>query len=305
MLERTIKDIKSLKIQGAENIAKASIKAIGAVLNESKKQGKDLHEELLSARKKLENARPTEPCLRNTMTQIFSDLNEDNIRHKAESNIQKAQNHFDISEKTIAEFGAHKIRQGMTIFTHCHSNTVISIFKEAKKQKIGFSVKNTETRPLFQGRTTAKELAKIGIPVEHFIDSAGRLAIKESDLMLIGADAITSEGFVINKIGSELFAETAAKKGVPIYVCTNSWKFDIDTVYGFDEEIEKRHEEEVWKEKPKGVKISNYAFEMVSPELISGVISEIGVYSPKVFIGEMQRHYPWLFQGRKKKILQH
>ena len=69
---------------------------------------------------------------------------------------------------------------------------VMAILKKAKEQGKKFEVYNTETRPKFQGRITATELAKLGIPVTHYIDSAARLAIKQTDMMLIGCDAIDS-----------------------------------------------------------------------------------------------------------------
>jgi ribose 1,5-bisphosphate isomerase len=303
MIEQIIKDIKDLKIQGAENIAKAGVEAVSELLLTSIFDQKKIYQDLIALRQRIESARPTEPCLRNTMTLLFMDVNENNVKDQMKKNIENANDHFKTTNSLISEFGSRKIKNGMVVFTHCHSSAVMDILKEAKRKKINFKVKNTETRPLFQGRLTASELAKEGIPVEHFVDSAGRLAVKESDMMLIGADAITSEGYVINKIGSELFAETAFKKNVPVYVCTDSWKFDIKTVFCYDEEIEKRHEEEVWKERPKGVKISNYAFESISPELITGIISELGVYNPYTFILEMERNYPWLFYPKKKKTL--
>ena len=55
--------------------------------------------------------------------------------------------------------------------------------------------------------------------------------------------------------------------------CSNSWKFDPKTVFGFDEEIEKGIRKEVWESPPKNVNISNYAFEIIRPSTISGIIS--------------------------------
>ncbi len=303
MIDQIVKDIQELKIQGAENVAKAAVNAISEILETSIFDQKKIYQDLIIARDKLEKTRPTEPCLRNTLTLLFYDVNETNVKDAMRKNILKADEHFKTTKSIISEFGSRKIKDGMVVFTHCHSSAVMDILKEAKRKKINFSLKNTETRPLFQGRLTATEMINEGIPVEHFIDSAGRLAVKKSDIMMIGADAITSEGYVINKIGSELFAETAHNREVPVYICTDSWKFDINTVFAYDEVIEKRHEEEIWKDKPKGVKISNYAFESISPELITGIISELGVYNPHTFILEMERNYPWLFHTKRKKIL--
>jgi len=183
----------------------------------------------------------------------------------------------------------------MVVFTHCHSSTVIEILKQANKQGKRFTVHNTETRPKFQGRLTAQELARLGIPVVHYVDSAARLALKKADIMLIGADAITTEGKVINKIGSELMAEVAEKWDVSLYVCSDSWKFDPKSVFGYEEEIEKRKPTEIWPTAPKGVKIDNFAFEKVNPDLITGIISELGIYKPTIFVEEVKRAYPWMF----------
>lgn len=303
MHEQIIKDIKDLKIQGAENVAKAGVSAISQLLQENISENNlILYSKLLKCKSSLENARPTEPCLRNTLTLLFYDVNENNFNTQIKKNIVLAEEHFTKTHQVITEIGVKKIKDGMVVFTHCHSSAVLDILKQAKKNGIKFSVKNTETRPLFQGRITAKELANEKIPVEHFIDSAGRLAVKVSDIMIIGADAITTEGYVINKIGSEMFAEAAKKKDIPVYVCTDSWKFDVATVYGYDEIIEQRYKEEVWKDAPSGVKISNFAFEKINPNLITGVISELGIFSPEIFVEEVERHYPWLFSTKKKKL---
>jgi ribose 1,5-bisphosphate isomerase len=203
---------------------------------------------------------------------------------------------FDKNQKIIAQIGSKKIGNGTIVFTHCHSSTILEILKQAKKQGKKFEVHNTETRPLYQGRITAREIAKLGIPITHFVDAAARFALKKADLMLIGADAITTEGKVINKIGSELYAEIANKYDIPVYVCTDSWKFDTETIFGYEEKIEKRKGNEIWKNPPKGVTINNFAFEKVNPNLITGIISELGIYKPHVFIQEVKANNKWMFK---------
>ena len=113
--------------------------------------------------------------------------------------------------------------------------------------------------------------------------------------MIIGCDAIDSEGKCYNKIGSEMFAEIANKFDVPVYIATDSWKFDPKTIFGFNEEIEKRSRDEVWNNAPKKIKIENYAFEKIKPTLISGIISEIGIFKPQLFIEELKSKYKFMF----------
>lgn len=298
--EKIARDIRSLKIQGAENIAKASVMAVKDIISKSKSATKyKLIEELKKARNLLFKTRPTEPCMRNAINYILTNLEvKDIISLKAllDERIKKAQWHFEQTDKKIAEIGSRKIKNGMIIFTHCHSSSVMAILKEAKKQGKKFQVYNTETRPKFQGRLTALELSRLKIPVTLFIDSAARLALKKSDLFLFGADAITSEGKIINKIGTELFAEVSNRYDIPTYSCTDSWKFDPKTIQGIEEKIEKRSKKEVWPNPPPGVEIVNPAFERVKSDLITGIISELGIYRPQLFIETLKETYPFIFQ---------
>lgn len=298
--KQAINDIKSLKVQGAENVAIAAVSLIRQVLKESKHETPEhLLAHLETIKSQLFDSRPTEPCMRNAVNFLLSSLKTDDIHYlKAhlDLKIQSALAHFEEAKARIAEYGARKIPKNSTVFTHCHSSAVISILKKAKLDGKKFAVHNTETRPLLQGRLTAKELSSCGIPVTMFVDSAARLALKRADIMLIGADAITSEGKVINKIGSELFAEVANKYEIPVYICTDSWKFDPLTIFGYEETIEERGRKEIWPDAPKSVDIDNHAFEKIEPDLITGIISELGVYKTHIFIEEIRRNYRWIFE---------
>jgi len=296
-LDVTIKKICSLEIQGAENIAINAVTCFRDSMN-SMKEDRDLVNKLIEIKNKLISSRPTEPCMRNSLDYLFYDLTGGSIKPQINKKADQILNHFSSGQQIISDIGAKKIKNGMVVFTHCHSSTVINILKKAKDLGKRFEVYNTETRPMWQGRITAKELSSYGIPVTHFVDAAARVALKNSDIMLIGAESITNEGKIINKIGSEMFAEVAKALDVPVYACTDSWKFDVKTVFGFDIEIEKRHEKEVWKDKPKNVKINNFAFEIVRPEVITGVISELGIFNSLIFIEEIKRNYNWMFKTR-------
>src|SRR3989344_4927968 len=238
VVEKTVRDIKSIKVQGAYHIAIAAVKAYMKAKDKKK------------AVKKLVASRPTEPMLRNSLMYVEKMGGGKELLMKLEEDLKK-----------IIEYGSEKIKDGMIVYTHCHSSIVNDILIHAKKSGKKFEVHVTETRPFFQGRLTAKQLSAARIPVTLFVDSAARLALKKADLMMIGADAITAEGYVINKIGSELVADVANNYQIPVFVCTHSWKFDPKTIFGFDEEIERREAKEIWKNPPRGVKISNYVFE--------------------------------------------
>lgn len=265
---KVCKKIKNLEIQGAENIAKEGVKALSL-------KGASV--------KKLLSLRPTEPCLKNA------------LKFAKKFGSEKALEHFDESEKKIVKFGIKRIKNEMIVFTHCHSSTVVDILKEAKRQGKKFEVFNTETRPMYQGRVTARELGKAGINVTSVVDAAAGVALRKTkemektDIVLLGCDAVLNNGDCINKIGSGMFAEIAYDHKIPVYIATDSWKFGPKKV-----EIEKRGFDEVWKNLPRHVKVKNPAFEVIDAKFITGIISELGVLKPAKFVKKVKRVYRWI-----------
>jgi|TARA_Y100000310_G_scaffold251425_1_gene257905 translation initiation factor 2B subunit (eIF-2B alpha/beta/delta family) len=247
--DRICKDIKSIKIQGARNIAKAALRAYK--LNKTK-----------SAKKKLLSLRPTEPMLANVLNRLDKEPYE------------KIIGHFDSAQEKINKKVFKLIKNGDVIFTHCHSTNVTNALIYAKKKGKKFEVYNTETRPLYQGRKTARQLKNAKIKVTMFPDSALGIALtkeqgtKRANKVFIGADALLKEG-VINKVGSETVARIAKEEKIPVYVITDSWKFSPNKL-----ELEQRSFKEVWKKAPKGIKIKNPSFEFVPKKLIKKVITE-------------------------------
>jgi ribose 1,5-bisphosphate isomerase len=307
MFEQTVEDIKSLKIQGAHNICIQAVEAFIEKKNDLVRAHtfvssllKDLH----IAKDTLFETRPTEPALRNALNYIFKpeiyiELEQKALNEEFDRRANIVLQYLLTSKKRIAHVGAKKIKNGMVVYTHCHSSCVVDILLEAKQNGKRFVVVNTETRPRYQGRITATILAKAGIKVNHFVDSAIRIAIKEADIALIGADAIDYNMKIYNKIGSEMIAEIANLYHVPVYVCTDSLKYDPNTSKIHKEKLEERNPDEVWENPPKGVTIQNFAFEKINPELVAGIICELGIIKPKDFVEEIQKKYPEWFGKHK------
>ena len=178
--------------------------------------------------------------------------------------------------------------------THCHSSLVTAILLEAKRQGKKFKVINTETQPRLQGRRTANELLEAGIEVIQVIDSAMRWAIKhfQVDLILIGADSITSEGTVLNKIGSRLLALVAHEENIPFYVASPLLKYNPETNLGTLEKIEMRDAKEIWENPPKGIQILNPAFETIRRRYIDGLITEAGIFASSHVLNYFAKLYP-------------
>ncbi len=261
------RDIKSVKIQGARNIAKAALKAYHLFPTDKSK-------------KKLLSLSPTEPMLHKVLKLL-----------KIKS-YKEILGHFDQAQEQINKNVFKLIKNNDIIFTHCHSTNVIYSLIYSKKKGKKFEVYNTETRPLFQGRKTSRELSKIGIKVTQFVDSALAFAIEKENKkdkiyatkIFLGADAVLKNG-IINKIGSGIIAELAYKNKIPLYIVADSWKFSKKPI-----PIEQRNLNEVWSSAPKNIKIKNPAFEFVPKKYIKGIISELGILSYGEFLKKIEKN---------------
>ena len=294
--------IKRLEIRGATTIA---IKAVETIKYVAQNADKEILEKVLEdSLEILKNSRPTEPAMYNGLTYISTRFREEKTwdpeedrRKLVEISDSYLKMLFEAFYKII-EIGSKLIPDGSRIMTHCHSSTVTNILKKAVEMDKSVEVVSSETRPRYQGRKTTRELAAAGIKVYHIVDSSMRWAARrfKPDLAMIGADAITSIGTVINKIGSKLLALVAKEFDFPFYIATTLLKLDIRTLHGESITIEMRDPSEVWGDPPENVVILNPAFETVSPEYIDGIISEIGVIPPNNALRAFKEKYPhiWL-----------
>jgi ribose 1,5-bisphosphate isomerase len=302
-VQETAECIRRLEVQGARNVAIAAINAMETLAREAKaKTRKAFIAELCEAKEALFAARETEPLMRNALRWIIARVEDSDERNVIElcnlvtSTSRNFQKTLEESRECIAEIGAKRIRDGSVVFTHCHSSSVTYMLAKALKMGKKFEVLCTETRPAFQGRITAKEMLGLGVKTTFIVDSAARSFINNVDLVVVGADAITSEGNVVNKIGTGTIALLAREARKPFYVVSELLKFDPATLYGEYERIEERSRNEVWAEAPAELNVRNPAFDITPRDLIHGLICEEGIVSPQSVAEVMHRVYPWVFQ---------
>lgn len=297
------KKISQLKIQGARNVAIAAIWALIELSKVTKSRTKqEFLDELSAGQTVLINSRETEPLMRNALRWIISQVeNSDKKEVLKLSEIVKSSadeflSNLEASKEQIAKIGKKRIKNNSVILTHCHSSTVTKLLIDANKEGKKFEVFCTETRPVFQGRITAQELIKKGIKTTLIVDSAARSIMKEVDIVIVGADAITSEGNVINKIGTSTIALIAKEARKPFYVVSELLKFDPATASGDYEKIEERDSSEIWKDAPKNLIIRNPAFDVTRRDFIHGIICEQGIMPPHSIFEVVRRNYKWIFQ---------
>jgi methylthioribose-1-phosphate isomerase len=195
--------------------------------------------------------------------------------------------------RRIGEHGAALFSAGDRVLTHCNAGALATggygtavgvITSSFRAGKVGL-VWVDETRPLLQGaRLTAWELRKLGIPHKLVTDSsAGTLLARGMvDRIVVGADRIAANGDVANKIGTYTVAVLAQRHGVPFYVAAPRSTIDPATPSGDAIPIEERRADEVTRfggasVAPDGTEVTNFAFDVTPAELVSGIITEVGV----------------------------
>ena len=293
-VSKIMKEIKELKIQGARRVAAASANALAISIAKSKAKDKDSFlKEIERTGDRLIGLRSTEPMVRNTIRYFMANLEAgksvQEMKAIAKATLKKYDEQFTKSFVKITEYGADMIWDGQTVLTHCHSTTVNSILVHAHKHK-KIKVICTETRPRYQGHLTAKQLSDSGVDVTLIVDSAIKHVMKSVDLVIVGADSVTAEGALYNKIGTSTIATVAHDMRVPFYSATQIYKFDPITRLGKMTEIEMRSVKEVMPKPMKGVKVINPAFDITDPLYIRAYITEAGIIPPQN-VANVAEHY--------------
>jgi methylthioribose-1-phosphate isomerase len=199
--------------------------------------------------------------------------------------------------KNMGRHGATLIHDGQTVLTHCNAGslatagygTALGVIRAAWEQGKKIQVIADETRPVLQGaRLTAWELMQDHIPVTLITDNMAGTLMRQGKihLCIVGADRIAANGDVANKIGTYSVAVLAKAHNIPFYVAAPYSTIDLKTASGADIPIEQRSPAEVTTihgshpVAPDGVAVYNPAFDVTPAELITGIITERGVYKP-------------------------
>ncbi len=194
----------------------------------------------------------------------------------------------------IGKYGARLIKNNAKIMVHCNAGalatsgigTALGVIYSAHRQGKKFVVYSCETRPLLQGaRLTSWELTKNGIETCTICDNMAATFMPETDLVLVGADRIATNGDTANKIGTRGLAIIARYYKVPFYVAAPVSTFDFHIKTGKEIPIETRDENEIRKFNQKCIvakraKIYNPAFDVTPARLINGIITEKGIIKP-------------------------
>lgn len=298
----TAEKIKSMEIRGAGRIAREAAEALRKYAAEIPESDvSSFRQEMEGAAQTLIATRPTAVSLPNAVHLVMSGLERAGTFEEARKGvINRAERFIHSSQhavENIALFGARHIQDGDTILTHCNSEAALGCILEAHRSGKEIEVFATEVRPRNQGYFTIRTLNDAGIKTNFIVDSAVRSFISEVDLVLVGADAVTVNGAVVNKIGTSQVAHTAHEARVNVLVAAETYKFAPRTIFGELIQIEERDGDEVLADAIAStlphVTVRNPAFDVTPAEYIDLIVTEAGAIPPQMAYIIIREHLGW------------
>lgn len=190
---------------------------------------------------------------------------------------------------TMTVVGKHLVslmEDNFNVMTQCFGETIVgTMLREAREKGLNLRLWVPETRPYFQGsRLTASVCHDMGFDTTVITDNMVSQVLKEKDINIFtsAADSITMDGYVVNKIGTYQIAISSKYHNVPYFVTGIP---DIDKKSIDEVKIEYRDEREVLEARGvrnamEGVKGYYPSFDITPPHLVSGVVTDKGIYTP-------------------------
>ena len=302
--------IKVMNIRGAPAIGVAAAMGLALATIEDKSLPKEpFLKKMEEAADVIRSTRPTASNLFWAVDRIWKIVSTypDNPQNLSDLVIEEvklmAQEDINVN-KNIGRNGAALLEDGDVVLTHCNAGSLATVqygtalapVRAAIEQGKKISVIADETRPRLQGaRLTAYELQYDKIPVKVISDTSSGLLMRLGKInkVIVGTDRVTSDA-VFNKIGTYLVALAAKDNNIPFYVAAPTSTLSLHETVD-DVTIEQRDSKEVShvigkvQIVPDGVECLNYAFDITPFRLVTGIITEDGVFNQKELLKKYKK----------------
>ncbi len=308
-LAQMVSAIKTMQVRGAPLIGAAAAYGMALAMLED-----DSDANLQQAATLLKNSRPTAINLAWAVDRIVAALQAmpSNRRNFTAWRVAANIAEEDVAQnKAIGQHGFELIKtmyqnKPFNILTHCNAGwlatvdfgTALAPIYAAHDAGLDVHVWVDETRPRNQGAfLTAWELAQHSVKHTVITDNAGGHLMQQGlvDMVIVGADRVTANGDVCNKIGTYLKALAAFDNNIPFYAAVPSPTIDWGITNGSEIEIEERDSAEVAyisglsadgsvqsvRIIPQESSAANPTFDVTPARLVTGIITERGVFVPK------------------------
>jgi translation initiation factor eIF-2B subunit delta len=178
---------------------------------------------------------------------------------------------------------------------YARSSTVENILITGARQKRRFRVIVVDSRPHFEGKELLNRLVNEGIDCSYVLIHAAYYMMSEVSKIILGAQCVFSNGFLMSRVGTSMIAITARQFNIPVLVACEAYKFtdrvhldsfvfnelfdpdELVTKYPLpsSEDTEKGPLQD-WRDIPS-LKLLNLAYDVTPSEYVTAVITELGL----------------------------
>jgi translation initiation factor eIF-2B subunit delta len=197
---------------------------------------------------------------------------------------------LDAASARSASAAARALRPCQRVLTHSASKTCLEAL--VKWGEGGREVIATESRPQREGVQLARELSAAGLRVTLISDAQIGLFVPRCEALLLGADAVTDDDHLVNKVGSRLAVLAAREAGVPAYAVAQTFKICPP---GWPVVLTPQDPDDLAR--LPGARVANIAFDATPLSWFTDVFTERGPLSADLLdgvrrslAGELPRH---------------
>lgn len=267
---------------------------VSAAFEAQDKSETEARSQMSEAAKRIKNTRPTQTSLHYLVDEMLEMADEiisnggdlfGALRKRAYSWTE----HLMEISRDMGSYTSAILEDGDTILTHCWGGPAI-YFTGAYARENGKEVDYycTETRPYLQGaRLTSFALDEGDFDVTLVTDGMPGHCFQRGiiDKFITGADRISMDGGVANKIGTYQIALASYEHDIPFYAISYTGP-DPETSTCEEVEVEERDPDEVTHVRgrriaPEGIEAFYPAFDCTPPNLVEGIVTEKGIYLPE------------------------
>jgi translation initiation factor 2B subunit (eIF-2B alpha/beta/delta family) len=281
VLAQRVQELRDDRSHGASWMARRAVETLAELSAQEASTCEALLERLQEAGRQLATSRPGVGAVAGAVGRVLaaagheSHLDLDELRRV----IQEEAQALDDARRRAAASITIQLRErlnGATVITHSASGTV----REAVQQTEPAKILCTVSEPVGEGRAFVDDLREAGLDTELVEDDEAPGRVKETSMLLIGADTVFRDGSICNKVGTIPLARAAAEAGVPTIVAAEVIK--VAPVPG--------------SQAPELAEIERSLFELVPADLVTEVVTEEGTFMPDELAALVDR-VPFLAEG--------
>ncbi len=250
-----------------------------------KSSEKELVKRLLELKDVVLNERPTSMAPLNILKQIGLYILEHGFT-SVDKYIVELRDKYESALERAAEIMSKRIVSGEVLLSNSNSLAVRKVLRHLSDQGKSVKIYVTESRPGNEGLLLVEYAESLGFEVYLIIDSAVRFFMKNIDKIIVGAEAVASNGAVVSKIGTSLIALIAKEARKRVFVVAPILKFSHETLYG---ELLKLPEydwrflvsEEEISKLPVDYRARVPLYDVTPSEYVDAIVTEYGLFAPQ------------------------